>query len=118
MFRQIDMIYVLLFLSGILHNIPIYALWNMNVINAPLPLSLWLFSDHWVAKRFHTSALSRGIPRRLSSDGADGCQPVPSDPDGFGPWANVLLALPNAMWHQTSSLCWNNPQGKFFSEFP
>lgn len=73
--------------------------------------------DHWVVKCIHTSALSRGIPRRLSSDGADGCQPVPSYSNGFGPWANVLLALPNALWYQAPSLCRNNPQGKFFSDF-
>lgn len=34
------------------------------------------------------------------------------DSDGVRPRANVLPALPNVVWHQAPSLCWDYSQGK------
>lgn len=44
--------------------------------------------------------------------GADGCQPVPGDPDGAGSRAAVLSALPDAVWHQAPSRRGHHTQGR------
>ena len=49
---------------------------------------------------------------QVPSDGADGCQLVPGDSDGAGPRENVLPALPDVVWYQTSALSWHYSQGK------
>ena len=49
---------------------------------------------------------------QLPRDGADGCQLVPGDSDGARPRENVLPALPDAVWNQTSALSWHYSQGR------
>ena len=49
---------------------------------------------------------------QVSRDGANGCQPVPGDPDGAGPREDVLPALPDALWHQAPACRRHHPQGK------
>lgn len=50
-------------------------------------------------------------PSQLPCDGADGRQLVPGDSDGAGPREDVLPALPDAVWHQASSLGRHHTQG-------
>lgn len=49
---------------------------------------------------------------QVSSDGADGCKPVPGDSDGAGPREAFLPALPDAVWDQTPACCWHHSQGE------
>ena len=50
---------------------------------------------------------------QVPCNGADGCQPVPGNTDGSGSRADVVPALPDALWHQASPLGWNHPQSTF-----
>ena len=49
---------------------------------------------------------------QLLGDGVDGCQLVSSDPDGVGSRADVVLALPTAVRHQTPPHRRNHSQGE------
>lgn len=50
--------------------------------------------------------------RQLPSNGADGCQPLPSHSDGAGPRAAVLSSVPDAVWNKTPPLRRDHPQGR------
>lgn len=62
--------------------------------------------------RFCNLELNCGFTFQLLSNGTDGCQLVSGDSDGIRPRANVLSSIPNVVWHQAPSLCWNYSQGK------
>lgn len=70
-----------------------------------------MFPDNRSAECIHTTEESGGVPGRVPGDGADGREPVPGDPDGPGPRAHELPALPDAVRHQASASCWDHPQG-------
>ncbi|KAM7382058.1 hypothetical protein PAMA_012765 [Pampus argenteus] len=63
-------------------------------------------------KRIHTTEDTGRVSRCVSSDGADGCQPLPGDSDGAGPREAVLPALPDAVWNQTPACCRHHTQGE------
>lgn len=54
-------------------------------------------TDNRTAKCLHTAEVLGRISGRISGDGADGREPLPSYPDGPGPRAHVLSPLPDAL---------------------
>lgn len=69
---------------------------------------LSLFTDHWLAKCVHTATHTRGLSRCISRYGAYGCESMPGHSNGSRSWANVLLALSDALRHQAFTLGWNH----------
>ncbi len=56
--------------------------------------------------------LPSAVSLQVSSDGADGCQPLPGHSDGAGPREAVLPALPDAVRNQTPACCRHHTQGE------
>lgn len=71
-----------------------------------------LFADYRAAKCFHATEIFGGISRCLSCNGADGCQSLSGDTDGLGPWEDVIPAVSNVVWYQTSPLSRHHTQGE------
>lgn len=69
-------------------------------------------ADHWIAERIYAPAHTRGVPGCLLGHGAHGRQPVPGHPDGPGPRADVVPAVPNAVRHQASPLGGHHSPGR------
>src|SRR5699024_6357265 len=51
------------------------------------------------------------VSLQVPGDGADGSQPLQSDPNEHRPRANILPPLSTALWHQTPALSWHHSQG-------
>lgn len=53
-----------------------------------------------------------GCLSQVFGHGTNGCQPVPGDTNGAGPRTNVILTLPDVVWHQTPAFRWDHSQGE------
>ena len=81
-----------------------FFLFGTSPLSTPFLHFCLLFMPNLIS--FHSCILFK-----VSGDGVDGCQPLPGDPHGPGPWEDVLSALPDPLWHQAPALCWHYPQG-------
>lgn len=70
------------------------------------------FADNRPLERVHAAKKPGRVPGCIFSNGADGRQPLPSDPDGPGPREDELPPLPDAVRHQASSSCWDYTSGE------
>lgn len=69
-------------------------------------------ADNRTAECLHAAEVLGRVSGRLSGDGADGREPLPSHTDGPGPRAHVLPALPDALRHQAFAFRRDHTQGK------